>query len=141
MKRSQLKTKYFKTNVAESLRSYKKQKNFWIKLFKKERKKYYNSLKLNKVTDNETFWTTIWPFLSEKGTNINKITLKVNYKVISDDKQLCKTFSKRRWRFYVLVTILMSNYSDSDPVNNAVRKYENHPSVKKIREKHFNKIP
>ena len=93
MKRSQLKTKYFKTNVAESLRSYKKQKNFWIKLFKKERKKYYNSLKLNKVTDNETFWTTIWPFLSEKGTNINKITLKVNYKVISDDKQLCKTFS------------------------------------------------
>ena len=35
----------------------------------------------------------------------------------------------------------MSNYSDSDPVNNAVRKYENHPSVKKIRKKHFNKIP
>ena len=75
MKRSQLKTKYFKTNVAESLRSYKKL--FWSKLFKKERKKYYNSLKLKKVTDNETFWKTIWPFLPEKGTNINKITLKL----------------------------------------------------------------
>ena len=55
--------------------------------------------------------------------------------------KLLVTFSKRRWRFYVLVTILMSNSSDSDPVNNAVRRYENHPSVKKIREKHFNKIP
>ena len=26
----------------------------------------------------------------------------------------------------------MSNYSHSDPVNNAIRKYENHPTVKKI---------
>ena len=26
----------------------------------------------------------------------------------------------------------MSNYSHGDPVNNAIRKYENHPSVKKI---------
>ena len=30
MERSQLKTTYFKTNTAESLRSYKKQKNFYI---------------------------------------------------------------------------------------------------------------
>ena len=28
----------------------------------------------------------------------------------------------------------MSNYSHSDPVNNAIRKYKNHPSVKKISE-------
>ena len=28
----------------------------------------------------------------------------------------------------------MSDYSHSDPVNSAIRKYENHPSVKKIRE-------
>ena len=39
MKRSQLKTKYFKTNTAESLRLYKKQNNFCSKLHKKERKK------------------------------------------------------------------------------------------------------
>ena len=49
-KRSQLKTKYFKTNTAESLRLYKKQNNFFSKLYKKEREKYYYSLKLNKVT-------------------------------------------------------------------------------------------
>ena len=28
----------------------------------------------------------------------------------------------------------MSNYSDSDPVNNAIRKYQNYSSVKKISE-------
>ena len=66
MKRSQLKTKYFKTNTAESLRLYKKQNNFCSKLYKKERKKerkkYYSSLKLNKTTDNKAFWKTIRPF-------------------------------------------------------------------------------
>ena len=39
MKRSHLKTKYFKTNTAESLRLYKKQKNFCSNFYKKERKK------------------------------------------------------------------------------------------------------
>ena len=28
----------------------------------------------------------------------------------------------------------MSDYSHSNPVNSTIRKYENHPSVKKIRE-------
>ena len=92
-KRSQLKTKYFKRNPAESLQLYKKQTIFCIKLHKKERKKYHNSLKLNKVTDNKAFWKTIKPFLSDKRTNINKITLVDNDNTISDDKQLCKTFT------------------------------------------------
>ena len=48
------------------------------------RKKYYSSLKPNKVTDNKAFWKTIKPFLSDKETNINKITLLDNDKVISD---------------------------------------------------------
>ena len=39
MKRSQLKIKYFKTNAAESLGSYKKQKNFCSKLYKKEKER------------------------------------------------------------------------------------------------------
>ena len=32
------------------------------------------------------------------------------------------------------MAVLMFNYSHSDPVNNALRKYENHPSVKMFRE-------
>ena len=93
MKRSQLKTKYFKTNAIESLRLYKKQKDFYSKLYKKETKKYYSCLTLNKVTDNKMFWKTVKPFLSDKATNIKKNTLVDNDKVISDDKQLCKIFS------------------------------------------------
>ena len=55
MKRSPLKNKWFIIVTAESLWSYKKQNNFCSKLHKKERKKYYSNLNLNKVTDNKTF--------------------------------------------------------------------------------------
>ena len=123
--------------------------------------------------------------MSDKGTVINKITLVDNDKVISNDKQLCKTFSNfllgekcpyselfwsvfsrirveygeiaqihenkdqkyseyehySRSVFQEAVKTLrvsdsfnISNYSRSDPVNNAIRKYENHLSVKKTRE-------
>ena len=56
MKRSLLKTKYFKTNTAESLRLYKKQNNFCSRLYKKERRKYYSSLNAKEVTDNKAFY-------------------------------------------------------------------------------------
>ena len=55
---------------------------------KKERKKYNNTLKLNKVIENKIFWKTIKYFSSDKGTNINKIRHVNRDKGISDDKQM-----------------------------------------------------
>ena len=45
MKRSQLKTKYFKTNTPESLQSDKNQNIFCSKLYKNERNKCYTNYK------------------------------------------------------------------------------------------------
>ena len=102
------------------------------------RKKYDNNLKLNRVTDNRTFWKTIKPFLSYKGTNINKITLVDNNKMISDIKQLCKTFINFFQEAMKTVGVSdnfnMLNYSHSDPINNAIGKCETYASVKKISE-------
>ena len=91
MKWSQLTTIYFKTNTAESLRSYMKQEYFCSKLYKKEWKEYYHILKLNKVTDNKRFAKTIKPFLSDTGTYINKFALTDSEKVMSGDKQVSGT--------------------------------------------------
>ena len=55
MKRSELESKYLKNRTNENLKSYKKQRNFCSKLYKKERKKYYERLDLNNVTDNKKF--------------------------------------------------------------------------------------
>ena len=55
MKRSELESKYVKNKTNENLKSYKKQRNFCSKLYKKERKKYYEMLDLKNVTDNKEF--------------------------------------------------------------------------------------
>ena len=44
MRRSQLEIKYLKTKIQTDLKLYKKHKNFCGKLYKRERRKYYESL-------------------------------------------------------------------------------------------------
>ena len=55
MGRSNLQTKYFKTRTPESLKKYRRQKNYCSRLYKKERKTFFNSLKVSNITDNNIF--------------------------------------------------------------------------------------
>ena len=66
MKRAKLETKYLKNKTNINLKTYTKQNSFCGKLYKKERKKYYNKLNINSITDNKEFWRTIKPILSDK---------------------------------------------------------------------------
>ena len=61
MKRPYLEKLYFKKQGTESLKKYKKHKNFCSRLYKKERKKYFDTLDINKITDNKAFWKNIQP--------------------------------------------------------------------------------
>ena len=57
-----------------SLRAYKKQKNYCSRLYKNERKRFFNELNPSFVTNNKLFWKTVKPFFSDKGNygaNIN----------------------------------------------------------------------
>ena len=139
MKRSELETKYVKSKTNENLKSYKKQRNFCTKLYKKERKIYYEKLDLNKVTDNKEFWKTIKPFLSEKVTTFPKISLIQNDDVISDELKVAKSFSSF---FEDAVNSLgikkdeqrNKNFGLSNPVEIAINNFEQHPSIKLIKE-------
>ena len=55
-RQSQKENLYFKKRTLESMKKYKKQKNFCSKLYKKERRKYFESLDPSKIVDNKTFW-------------------------------------------------------------------------------------
>ena len=92
VKRTELRTKYLKNSNFINLRTFKKQKNYCTKLYKKERKKYYSNLDINNITDNKKFWKTLKPFLSDKGPQASKITLVQNDQIISDDNALADTF-------------------------------------------------
>ena len=66
MKRSCLENIYFKKQDNHSLREYKQQKNYCSRLYKKERKIFFNNLNPKFVSDNKLFWKTVKPLFSSK---------------------------------------------------------------------------
>ena len=140
MRRSQLQTKYFKNKSENNYLAFKKQRNFCSKLYKKERKKYYNSLDIKNITDKKQFWKTIKPFLSEKSKVTSKIKLKDKNKIISNDDKVAEEFSTFFENVVKTLNIKPRNFSLgntthlSDPVEITIKKFENHPSVQVIRE-------
>ena len=59
MTRSRLRNRYNKTPSQENLLAYKKQRNFCVKISRKTKRNDYNNIKINKITDNKSFWNTI----------------------------------------------------------------------------------
>ena len=125
MERSELESKY----VSEDLKYYKKQGNFCSKLYKKERKKYYERLDLNNVTDYKKFWKTVKPFLSDKVTTFPQITWVENDEIISDESKVANSFSNFFEDAVHSLSIKTNefsndNYGLKNPFEIAIKKYE-----------------
>ena len=76
--RSRLENRYYRLKTEDSKISYKKQKNFCSRLYKKERKKFYENLDQKNITDPKKFWKTMTPFFSDKLCGSDIITLLEN---------------------------------------------------------------
>ena len=131
MKRSELESKYLKNKSYKTMKIYKKQKNFWCKFYKK--KKYYSKIDTCKITDNKTFWKTITRLSSSKAPSLSRIALIENAAIISDDQKVAETlkfFVKAVDKLDIKEFKNISNIDGlSDPVEIAVKKYENHPNI------------
>ena len=66
MTRSALQKRFYKSKCLEDKYAFKKQRNYCNRLYKRERRKYFNNLNLKNITDNKIFWKTVKPFLSNK---------------------------------------------------------------------------
>ena len=144
MKRSLLENKYISNSTVENKNKYKKHKNFCSRLYKKERKKFYSQLDIKNITDDELFWKTMKPFLSEKCTYASKISLVHNDNVISDDQELADTFNN--FFEHAVDNLEIEEYQSDhnidmnsildDPIciYYAIAKYKNHPSIIMINE-------
>ena len=93
MRRSALESIFYKDRNPENQKAYKKQKNYCSRLYKKERKKYYANLNIDKITDNIKFWKTVKPFISEKRHNTQNILLVERENIISTDKEVADTMN------------------------------------------------
>ena len=141
MQRTKLKNRYNKSPSVNNYSLYKKQRNFCSNLLKREKKKYYNNLNLNILKDNKQFWKTIRPFFSDKQKDYQAdFTLIDNDEVTSNDNEVAEKFNN----FFtdVIENLGIDPYiketeidpCPDTPINNIVRKYENHPSILKIKE-------
>ena len=146
MKRSKLRNKYFRerTNKAKSL--YNKQRNLCVSIFRKTKRDYFGNLNNKIATDNKKFWKTISPPFSEKAFHRECITLKESNKTITNNEETAGTFNTF---FSKLVPNLniennvrdnLTNSHITDPVFSAIKKYENYPSILKIKEMMGKKI-
>ena len=139
MKRFELATKYHKTKSIEDYNNYKKQINFCSKLYKKERKKFYDNLDITNTTDNIKFWKTVKPFLSDKAKcGSLKNNLVVNDEILSTDKEIAEAFNT----YYSTAVKSLNLKCDSehlhdvsnetDPIERVIKKFKNHPSIVNI---------
>ena len=140
IRRSNLQTKYFKTSGPELLKKYRKQKDFCSRLYKKERKTLPNNLKVSNITDNKTFLKNIQTIFSESRKFTNKITLAGdNENIISDDKlvleELNNFFQNSTKDLNINKNLYLTNNANEvlDPVDKAVFKYNNNPSISTIK--------
>ena len=140
MKRSALENKYYREKSENTFKAYKKQKNYTSKLLKKEKRNYFSNLHMNNFIDNKKIWNTVKPLFTNNGGGSQKITIVKDDKIISDDKEVAETFNeffKNSVKSLHIPqnTCLINNTGNLiDPVDIALKKFENHPSVINIKE-------
>ena len=168
MNKSRLKNKYLKWPSRENFLAYKKAKNKCEKqqvknnaLTRKTEKRYFEHIAKNKsFATNKTFWNTVRPFITNKGTISDE-----NIKIKAEENQNIKIKNKNRNKLIsiktndcikdesVLVEMFNNHYivektsgtgpeslgdsslpeNDEKNANKILKHYENHPSFSKIK--------
>ena len=110
-----------------------------MNLLQREKKKYYEQLDINKITDNKKFWKHMKPFFSEKNTSSKHITLIAGEDIISSDMKVAEIMNTF---FATSATNLdISGYNiisipdpNPDKISNIVSMFTTHPNILKFKE-------
>ena len=120
-----------KTHEAKG--KYNKQRNICVSLVRIVKRNYYESLDLNNICDNKKFWATVKPLFSNKIKLAENIVLSENGKLIKDEEvtNIFNDFVNTVPNLSIRTQHEFLNTSDNsqDPIENAIYKYENHPSI------------
>ena len=112
--------------------NFKFQNNYCVNLLRKTKKQNYEALSVNNVIDSQTFWKTVKPYFSCKGSNSNGITLLGNANsIVTDDKDVAKTMNN----FFINITknINLKPCKDSSQtdINAITSNFDSHMSIKR----------
>ena len=115
MRRSKLEKIYLKKQTNESLKAYKKQKNYCSKLCKKERKKFFDNPNTSIVYNNKTFQKVIKSFFTNKSTFRRNIKLIEKEETLKDD-----TESAEELNLFFSNTVISLNIAENTCITNRV---------------------
>ena len=139
MTRSRLLNRFRQDRTMSSHVAYKKQRNICVKLLRKTKKYFFDNLDVKFVTDNKKFWKTVKTCLTDQALKGQIIKLIESEKVKSNETELVKIFNEY---FSNIAPNLDIQRSPSitlhhDPKLNAIKKFENHPSILEIKKNRF----
>ena len=135
MHRSKLKNKFNKNPTEDNNRLYKKQRNYCVSLLNKE--KHLDPLIIG---DNVKFWQRVKPLFSNKQKSLPKDIILVENEITTSDN---KNGAEKLNRFFIDAVdkfeiepflIDNSNNISTEDLKETIKKYENHPSIIKIKE-------
>ena len=148
MTKSRLRHKYNKTKTSGNWNAYKKQRNLCTSLRRKNIKRHFENLTFEDQSGNRSFWKAIKPYLTNNGKVSNdNFILYENSELISDEKDVAEVLND----FYINIveqttgetqvsfSAKSESNSGSDDIQIITDRYENYPSMLRIKE-HMNDI-
>ena len=109
------------------MKAYKKQKTYYSRLYKKERKRFLENLNLSFIVDNKKFWKVVKALFNEKGSGVsNKVVLLEMGKILRDDNVVAKDFYSYFNSIVSSLGITESEYTihknipSSEPIDKAI---------------------
>ena len=130
MTRTRIRDRYLRNPSVTNKNEYKRYRNFCVWLFRKEKRRFYENIDTNKITDNRIFWKTVKPLFSEKHILNKKITLVENNDIVSNDADAVQDLEIDGY-----AENLCSSHVNSDPISKIIVKFKDHPSILKIKER------
>ena len=129
--RNRLRNKYYNLRTNHYLMLYRAQRNKVNAIKRNEISKYFlERCKLG--TRNKDFWKTIKPLFSKSRTKPDSIPLRENGEIISDDQKVCSIFNEF---FQSIGSNIGLPENNKKPLDDIIDHYQEHSSVKCIREK------
>ena len=128
--RNKLRNKYYKFRSQQYLSLFKRQRNIVNDMKRQETREYFKE-KCKLGNRNKDFWKAVKPLFSKSKTKSDSIPLRENGQIITDDEEVCRIFNE----FFQNIGCNIGFPEDNNqPLDSIIKKYEEHTSVKKIKE-------
>ena len=133
---SRLLNKFRKEITLLNQLAHKRHRNFSVKFSKKTKWNLYNTLKVNKFTDNKPFWKRVKPGLTKNTLEDEKMILAEIDKTISEEIDCCDNVSFLFYSIEECLNIKRCEISKehNDLIVNAIKTFENRLSILKVRQ-------